>query len=144
MTYPKLFARIIGSITLAGVLGACNIVDSIVTPQSHDPIRRFVDVEIVFASGFVSDSVVVTSDGAIVFEGLGTSDHGNGYPSVCNFRIRDGIHHFNLRIPNGIGSGDTLCNTLGGGLTRLRALFNRESKVIRFEIEYITTYKNLQ
>lgn len=107
------------------------------TTNPLQPDEQKSSVNVIFYSGFQSDSVVVKSDSNVVFIGIAKSDSILGFPNGCVFMVTKGLYILSVEIPNENIRSDTQFFSSSEFGVRIHANFKRDIRKITYEIYHI-------
>ena len=94
-------------------------------------------VNVIFQSGFQSDSVIVKADTDVVFLGIAKSDSIHGFPNGCVFNPTKEFHTLSVEIPMMHITNDTVVFIQTDAGTRIDAHLDRQMRKMTFDINYI-------
>ena len=97
-----------------------------------------VSVSISYMSGFQGDSLILSCDGAIFERGRGFSDS-LFVPSGYLFTVNEGVHRFEMQIPQLNAQADTTFTAWPAYRTVIETSFDRKKIVITYKILYLDT-----
>ena len=104
------------------------------TPESSTHIS----VSVAYKSGFEGDSLILLCDGDVFERGRGFSDS-LYVPSGYLFNVTEGMHTFEIQIPQMKAHADTTFKAMPAYRTVIETSFDRKKKVFSCNIVYLDT-----
>jgi len=108
------------------------------SPTSEPSAR--ISVSVSYKSGFQGDSLILLCDGAVFGRGRGFSDS-IYFSSGYLFNVNEGVHTFEIQIPQMNAHADTTFKALPAYRTVIEASFDRKKKVINCNVVYLDSSK---
>ncbi len=106
------------------------------SPSSQSSAR--ISVSVAYKSGFEGDSLILLCDGDVFERGRGFSDSLYA-PSGYLFNVTEGVHTFEIQIPQMNVHADTTFKAMPAFRTVIETSFDRKKKAFNCNIVYLDT-----